>query len=157
MNIFILDYNIKQSAQYHCDKHVVKMCIEYAQLLSSVHHHYLGDAPYRLTHKNHPCAIWARASLSNYEYLLELALELGDEYTYRYGKHHKSIQIVESLPPIKFIDIGLTNFAKAIANPEIKAIPDTVDAYREYYRKEKSNFATWKNRPVPDWMKLGVV
>lgn len=83
-----------------------------------------------------------------------MALELGDEYTYRYGKVHKSIQIVESLPPISFIDVGLTPFVKAIATAEIKAIPDAVEAYREYYRKEKSSFATWKKRPVPDWMKL---
>lgn len=152
MNIFILDYNIKKCAEYHCDKHVVKMCIEYAQLLSSAHHHYLGEAPYRDTHKNHPCSVWVRSSLSNYEYLLELALELGDEYTYRYGKHHKSIQVVEALPPLKFVDIGLTPFAKAIANPEIKAIPDTVEAYREYYRKEKAHFTTWKNRPIPPWV-----
>lgn len=154
MNIFILDYNIQKSAQYHCDKHVVKMCIEYAQLLSGVHHHYGNPAGYKLTHKNHPCAIWARSSLSNYEYLLELALELGDEYTYRYGRTHASISVVCSLPSIKFVDIGLTPFVKAIANPEIKSIADTVEAYREYYKKEKSSFATWKKREIPEWYKI---
>ncbi len=151
MNIFILDYNIQKCAEYHCDKHVVKMCIEYAQLLSSVHHHYGKPAGYKHTHKNHPCAIWTRTSLSNYEYLMELAFALGEEYTYRYGKHHASIGVVANLPPIVFQDIGLTPFVKAIANPEIKSIPDTVEAYREYYRKEKSGFATWKKRDVPTW------
>jgi hypothetical protein len=157
MNIFILDYNIEKCAQYHCDKHVVKMCIEYAQLLSSVHHHYGKPAGYRLTHKNHPCAVWARASLSNYQYLMELTFALGDEYTYRYGKHHKSVELVESLPPLEFIDIGLTPFAKAIAVPEIKAIPDAVDAYREYYRVEKAGIVSWKKREVPEWFKAGLV
>jgi hypothetical protein len=129
------------------------MCIEYAQLLSSVHHHYGKPAGYRLTHKNHPCAVWARESLSNYEYLLELALELGDEYTHRYGKKHKSIEeIVCALPPIKFEDKGLTPFAKAIAVPEIKAIADPVEAYREYYRKEKAHLFGWKNRQTPEWI-----
>jgi hypothetical protein len=32
MNIFYLDEDPKICAQYHCDKHVVKMIIEYAQL-----------------------------------------------------------------------------------------------------------------------------
>lgn len=156
MNIFILDYDITKSAEYHCDKHVVKMCIEYAQLLSSVHHCLGQPAEYRLTHKNHPCAVWARTSLSNYEYLMELAFALGSEYTHRYGKKHKSIEeVVAYLPPIKLVDIGLTPFVKAIANPDIKKIEDTVEAYREYYRKEKSGFATWKLRPVPEWFTPG--
>ena len=37
MNIFYLDENPKKCAKYHCDKHVVKMIIEYAQLLSTAH------------------------------------------------------------------------------------------------------------------------
>jgi len=28
MNIFVLDYNPKKAAEYHCDKHVVKMILE---------------------------------------------------------------------------------------------------------------------------------
>lgn len=152
MNIFLLDYDIETNARYHCDKHVVKMCIEYVQLLSSVHYLKGKPAGYKLTHKNHPCAIWARESLSNYDYLLELALALGEEYTYRYGKLHKSIEeVLIGLPPIKFEDKGLTPFVKAIANPEIKAIADPVEAYRTYYNKEKSSFATWKKREIPAW------
>jgi hypothetical protein len=37
MNIFYLDKDPKTCAQYHCDKHVVKMILEYAQLLSTAH------------------------------------------------------------------------------------------------------------------------
>lgn len=155
MNIFILDYDIKKCAQYHVDKHVVKMCIEYAQLLSSVHHHYGKPAGYRLTHKNHPCSVWARASLSNYKFLKELALELGDEYTHRYGRKHKSIEVVKQLPRIKFDDFGLTPFAKAIATPEIKAIEDAVQAYRTYYNEEKYDLFSWKNRTEPEWIIKG--
>jgi hypothetical protein len=35
MNIFALSYNPKEAAQFHCDKHVVKMITEYNQLLST--------------------------------------------------------------------------------------------------------------------------
>ena len=37
MNIFYLDREPKTCAEMHCDKHVVKMIIEYAQLLSTAH------------------------------------------------------------------------------------------------------------------------
>ena len=45
--------------------------------------------PYKLTHKNHPCSVWARTSLDNFKWLGELGLELCKEYTYRYDKVHK--------------------------------------------------------------------
>lgn len=37
MNIFVLHPTPRISAQYHCDKHVVKMILEYAQMLSTAH------------------------------------------------------------------------------------------------------------------------
>ena len=105
MNIFILDYDVKKCAQYHVDKHVVKMILETSQILCGVHHMSLLepyrlptstlDIPYKLSHKNHPCSIWSRESLTNYLYLCELGLELCVEYTYRYGKRHKSQDVIE--------------------------------------------------------------
>ena len=82
MNIFFLDYDTQKCAQYHCDKHVVKMVLETAQLLCGVHHttpQVTPQVPYKLSHKNHPCAIWCRESLSNYLYLCDLGLELCKE------------------------------------------------------------------------------
>lgn len=37
MNIFVLDQDPAAAAGMHCDKHVVKMILEYAQLLSAAH------------------------------------------------------------------------------------------------------------------------
>ena len=37
MNIFILDEDPVQAAQLQCDKHVVKMIVESAQMLSTAH------------------------------------------------------------------------------------------------------------------------
>ena len=45
MNIFYLDKDPKTCAEMHCDKHVVKMIIEYAQLMSTAHRVLDGD-PY---------------------------------------------------------------------------------------------------------------
>ena len=66
MNIFYLHKDPKTCAEMHCDKHVVKMVLEYAQLLSTAHRVLDGDEwadkaqLYKATHKNHPSAIWAR-------------------------------------------------------------------------------------------------
>ena len=38
MNIFKLADYPKQCAEDHCDKHIVKMILEYGQLLSTAHH-----------------------------------------------------------------------------------------------------------------------
>ena len=37
MNIFVLDTNALVAAEMHCDKHCVKMILEYGQLLSTAH------------------------------------------------------------------------------------------------------------------------
>lgn len=153
MNIFILSLNKKENAIFHNDKHVVKMILEHTQLLCSAHHMTGGTAPYKLTHKNHPCAIWTRESLSNYFWLLEMTMELGKEYTYRYGKVHKSIQICIDLPYIKLPDIGLTPF-KLCMDDEYKIGNDVVASYRNYYIKAKNHIATWKSREVPEWYKI---
>jgi len=154
MNIFFLDENPTLSAKYHVDKHVVKMILETAQLLCGVHHatdQVTDQVPYKLSHKNHPCAIWARESLSNYLYLCELGLELGKEYTYRYGKRHKSIDVINwciiNKPNIP--DIGFTTPARAM--PDEFKVDSVVESYRNYYMGAKSGLASWKNREKPFW------
>ena len=164
MNIFFLDYDVKKCAKYHVDKHVVKMILETAQLLCGVHHvtahdtaHDTAHVPYKLSHKNHPCSIWSRKSLSNYLYLCELGLELCKEYTYRYGKRHKSQDVIEwclvNRPNIK--DVGFTEPAKAM--PDEYKVKSVVESYRNYYMGAKSGFAVWKNREKPFWFQEKVL
>lgn len=158
MNIFFLDFDVKKCAKFHCDKHVVKMILETAQLLCSAHHVTIHDTihdtihvPYKLSHKNHPCSIWVRESLSNYLYLCELGLALGEEYTYRYGKTHKSIEVIQwcltNRPNIK--DIGFTT--PPLAMPDEYKVESVIDSYRNYYKGAKSTIVSWKNREKPDW------
>ena len=145
---------MNKCVQYHCDKHTVKMILESAQILSSVHH-VLGtanDACYKLTHKNHPVNIWARTSLENYEYLLEFTYKLGEEYTYRYGKVHKSIrEVIPNLPkPLGLDYTGFTEPAKCV-HDDFKHIEDTVEAYRQFYIRDKGEFCVWTGRDIPWW------
>ena len=79
MNIFYLDEDTEICAQYHCDKHVVKMILEYAQILCTVLHELGQEAPYRPTHRNHPCTVWARESLDNWIWLRALCQALNQE------------------------------------------------------------------------------
>ena len=154
MNIFVLDLNPKKCAEYHVDKHSTKMCVEYAQLLCGVHHVTNSQyvIPYGLSHKNHPCSIWARECLENYVWLCDLGIELCEEYTYRYGKRHKSQDIIEwcmvHQPKIRS-NGRITTFA--LAMPDECKIGNPVDSYRQYYMTEKRGFATWKNREIPNW------
>jgi hypothetical protein len=155
MNIFVLDTNPKIAAQMHNDKHVVKMILETAQLLCGVHHMTGGDAPYKISHRNHPCSIWARECLENYIWLCDLGLELCVEYTHRYNKRHKSQDIIEwcliNTPNIK--EKGdITPFA--LAMPDECKIGDAVESYREYYLKYKKDFSKWTNREIPFWFTL---
>ena len=152
MNIFVLDDNVKTCAQYHCDKHVVKMLIEYAQMLSTTVRLTTDEnIGYKITHKNHPCTVWVRESLSNWKWLRSLAKELNDEYRFRYGKeiNHKSFDVIETLPEPNIYDIGLTEFPMAM--PEHCKQKTVVASYRNYYINEKAYFAKWKDGNVPFW------
>jgi hypothetical protein len=135
------------------------MILETAQLLCGVQHIVNSqlDIPYKLSHKNHPCSIWARECVENYVWLCDFGIELCKEYTHRYGKKHKSQQIIEwcmiNIPNIKS-NGNITN--PALAMPDERKIASrnsAVDSYREYYIKDKSHIAAWTKRPKPFWYK----
>jgi len=153
MNIFYLDSDVKLNAQYHVDKHIVKMIIETSQLLCGVHWYTGNEAPYKLTHKNHPCAIWVRQSKKNYLYLCELGKELCKEYSYRYGKKHKTENVIDwciqHIPNIP--DKEFTYPPKAM--PDEYKVDSVIQSYRNYYIGEKHSFAKWKYRNTPHWFK----
>ena len=157
MNIFYLDRDPKVAAQMHCDKHVVKMILESAQMLSTAHRFLDGDkyanekGLYKLAHKNHPSSIWVRSSYQHYKWLYQLFDNLCMEYTYRYGKHHASERLLTPLKEFpKFIPVA--DFTDpSMCMPEYCKGDDTVMSYQTYYILEKSDFATWKLRKQPRW------
>ena len=153
MNIFYLSHCPEKAAQYQYNKHVVKMILETAQLLCTAHVILDGDAadvPYKVTHKNHPSAVWVRGSAENYMWAYEHMLALGAEYTRRYGKTHLTI--------LKCRDV-LYTFPKAIGNKpfvqppqcmpdEYKVENDSVSAYWNYYEQEKYKIANKNEQKI---------
>lgn len=155
MNIFVLDRNITTCAQYHADRHVVKMILESAQMLCTVLFENGVTAPYRPTHRRHPCTLWAGGSLSNWVWLRDLALALNREYRYRYDRErdHRSAEVAAGLPLPPIEDLGLTEFVQAM--PERYRVPgDAVRAYRSFYVHEKARLARWTRRGAPPWFSV---
>ena len=153
MNIFVLDKDPKIAATMLCDKHVVKMIVETAQMLCTVARNrgYMG-APYRSTHKNHPCTKWAEESGANWDWLIAHGLEMCAEYTRRYGRIHKTQSVIEWCKniPTKPSGSKLTPFK--LAMPQQYKCTDPVKSYRNYYIGEKAKFAKWKTSPPTWWL-----
>lgn len=152
MNIFVLDQDPVKAAQAVCDTHSSKMVLESAQLLCAAFP--AGAAPYKRTHYNHPCAVWTRESRHNALWLAEHGLALADEFAFRYGKQHKSGEVIlwciRNLSQAGLPEGARTPFAQAM--PEEFKRADAVEAYRTYYRQGKATIAFWrKNRPAPEW------
>lgn len=155
MNIFYLHKNHYLSATFHCDKHVVKMILEYAQMMSTAHH-LCSSSPsailYKKTHENHPSSIWARSGVRQYRWLYNCWLALCLEYKKRYGKQHQTflkLKGVLSITPENLVDSGWSDPPQCMDDQYKDA--DTVYAYRKFYIGAKKSFAKWKNGRIPEW------
>jgi hypothetical protein len=179
MNIFYLDKSPYIAAKYHCDKHVVKMIVEAAQMLCTAHRildgkqvvdrtglrkrtHWvhpvteLDAVLYQATHYNHPSSVWTRASLANYKWHYELFMALCTEYTHRYRRIHsteKLLQIPLYQTPEHIPDIGPTVIPLAMqSQPQCMHRTDPVRSYREFYKTKQTAFTMkWSHRDVPPW------
>jgi len=157
MNIFYLDSDPKICAQYHCDKHVVKMILETAQMLSTAHHVLDGDDAidgiYRSTHKNHPSSVWVRACEGNYKWTWLLFMHLLAEYTKRYDNVHATERLLYTLkttPKNILRDVRTTEPPQCM--PEQYKVKDaSMQAYRNYYIGEKATIAFWRHSDTPEW------
>lgn len=172
MNIFYISRNAIECAQGHCDAHVVKMIVEYAQLMSTAHRVLDGthkivlhngrkqqqwilpddSALYKASHVNHPDNIWLRQSSENYKFLYALFSELCTEYTRRYGKVHAT-EIKCKLPLAQFPrNIPTGPFTEPpLTMPDEYKVDDAVISYQNLYVGSKARFAKWTNRLPPNW------
>jgi hypothetical protein len=174
MNIFFLHDDTEACAQLHNDSHCIKMILETSQLLCTAARE-LGfeNVPYKSTHKNHPCAVWARTNRSNFQWLQELGMALCREYEYRYSpkKPHKSQAVLEMMytgsglgrevyeslesRSMSRLPQCMPEEYKVDCTDAVKWegwVPRTIRAYRNYYLGEKAGFSKWTRRDVPKFM-----
>jgi len=178
MNIFELNKDPAICAEMHCDKHIVKMPIEYAQLLSTAHRvldgtEYIGTTKtgrrakrwrldddrenflYKASHVKHPDGIWLRQTSGNYYKLFFLYMATLAEFKHRYGKIHGASK------PSLFLQRAPMNIPEGPITELPQCMPDyckgdnVIQAYHKYYINEKKSFATWKARPTPEWYLQG--
>jgi hypothetical protein len=112
---------------------------------------------YLAAYQNHPSTVWIRNRACNYNFVLDMCKELFSEYVKRYNKIHKSSKLIEYLSVLpKFETPSLAeNFLGSIPQcmpDSYKIVGDPVEAYRAYYRGEKSRFAKWNYSEKPGWM-----
>lgn len=167
MNIFYLDENPEVCARYHCDKHVVKIILESAQLLfgaarylTSGNENMNYEGWYKSTHINHPCAKWVRDSSSNFKYLVDLTTHLNNEFKYRYDRLNNHLSYD------KLLNLGILEFSSdhkdLFSNSDFSELPkvvsedcimvSTIDSYRKYYNVHKSNLLSYTKRSVPKFV-----
>lgn len=183
MNLFVLDKHPVKAAQLQCNRHVVKMIVESAQMLSTAHRMLDGkeerrpsksgkttsrywalpdereEVLYKAVHMNHPCTVWTIQSNNNYTWHWIHFAALCDEYSYRYGKVHKTDALLrdqlKELP--QNISVGpFTPQPLAMkSNPECMFPNEVVKSYRAFYQTKQHRFKmVWTKRPVPEWFEF---
>lgn len=174
MNLFVLHSDPVRAARMHCDKHLTKMLVETAQLLSYAHR--LENSAYadkhdlyalNRGHAGHPCTLWLLEDARNYRWSYDLLHALLAEYDYRYqglsaGKYARVVAMADALrklpksydtpskgePPLFVMAMG--KFPECMGDC-------AVESYRRYYIMDKQAFAVWNNkRPAPKWWRSGV-
>lgn len=174
MNIFVTSPDPLRCAINLDNRRVIKMILESAQILSTNirylydKYKYLHDCEitkdgvnslYKTTHINHPCTVWARDNLGNHRWLVEHLGHLLDEYTYRYGKTHKTTSIAKSIRKIN-IDKLIT----IISSEEIKFVNCSAHKAENVFvsyqltmidkwesDKAKGYTPNWTKRSMPDF------
>lgn len=158
MNIFFIDSDPFKAARWHGDKHVVKMILESAQMMSTAHHvtgseH--AENLYKPVHINHPCSIWVRENLANYEWMWNLFCGLCGEFRLRRGKSHATSRLLITLSCDPNLPESPVHTRPVLAMPGEFKTNDPVESYRNYYRhKHECGIVeyNWMAERKPDWL-----
>lgn len=186
MQIFVTSPCPIESARALDNSRVVKMVLESVQIMSAALYNngaYPDKFPlYYINYndvptvynwkggpgwKNHPCAIWAGENSANYKWLGYHGLELAQEYKRRYGKHHKLIDLIQTMRLMYITYIPQSNTMTPFRNcttfkdPKHTNGKTIYEIYRNYLNfkwangKRKPSWSTkFYNGSKPDWAKV---
>ena len=165
VNLFILDKNLKKSAEYTLDCHISRGIFEAtmvfftARNIMQIKEKYKS---YRASHKYHGIIQWIKYSSKNYEFLHDFTKHLNEEYKIRSKTNidHLSFQLFDKA--YKDFEEIYELFDTHDFSYPYQAMPLTfrqnhdmyVEAYRVYYffhKRFSLPFITWKTRNTPWW------
>jgi hypothetical protein len=154
MNIFYIDKDPAIAAQGLMDVHIRKMTLETCQLLMT--HDTLNGKirPYRPTLKYHPCRVLL-ANEANYNWLCRYFQYICTEFKYRFDHSHACEYYYNKFYSMPIQLSSEPNFPQCMPN-EFKC-PNTIDAYRAYYKSKYKDFmqrsiAKYTKRCKPLWL-----
>lgn len=177
MNIFFLSGKTRRCAKWHCDKHVVKMILEYTQILYTANHVNGGtkkieaSAPicastgkrgYKKHAANHPSVKWATESLAHYLWLNNLALELVKEYDYRFkpSEPHACLKHLQWLRANIPLELTFSRYWMRDPPPampeEFQVKNNSLQSYWNYYNgsKRERGLLIYTGRHMPHVFRL---
>lgn len=172
MNRFLIEHHPDAIAQSLCDKHIVKMPLEEAQMLCTAIWHHAPDYArehelYKPVHQKHPCTLWAMKTRANFVFAFNLYTSMLCEYHHRYDKWHgagnpsttnKDARPQHIIEARYFIPEGaLTEHPQCFSGLDHLKTNEKwpIVAYRNFYKVDKASFAKWEygGRSMPEWMK----
>ena len=173
MNIFYLDRDPRTAVRMHCDKHVVKMTLETAQMLSTAHRcmnippdspaeekealraNLDADGILQEAFRHHPMTQWVMETSGNYTWTVALFRHLCYEYYHRFGwrypREHALYPLVRKFETLPELMEPGQQYDPPQCMPVHVQHEDCVTAYRQYYLECKQPFAKWTMRPAPEW------
>lgn len=166
MNVFVLGRDPRQCAESLHDKHVIKMCLETAQIISTAARltgNTMGFELYEPTHEKHPWVQWAIEGMNSDRWriymLLRMCMHMSCEYRFRWAKatHHESWKTVHPLlvhfRPSSYAP-NWDEFTFPLCMPDAykQAASSPIEAYRLYYMGEKMEGQKWTKRGMPTWI-----
>ena len=175
MNIFAVDRDPIIAARLLPDRHVTKMILESAQMLSVVFSHHYWDigpvmkvdgTPFKTAKgafKNHPCTIWAADTEFQCAWLIQHAMGLLEEFQNRYGKIHGLNQSLFDAKRLFQRETGEAITCYSMTDKFARAMPDQykhdtsiddVTAYRHYVNSKPWVYDNYLRIPDrrPDWI-----
>lgn len=147
MNIFVTSFNPIEAAEHLDDKRLVKMTLETAQILSTI-----SGGPYKPTHVNHPCVVWARTTPFALNWLTLYLRSLGNEYTCRYRKRHACMDLWENFAKLHPFTLDLPEYWM-LCPPSVE-VKDPRPHYHTILNEKWLNDKRpprWTNRAPPDF------
>ena len=164
MNIFLTSKNPEVAASHLDNLRLNKMILETAQLLSQAYRHLYGEDVnlYKNTHINHPCAIWARESESNYKWLVSYFFRLNkekeerDKHTFNkivktHASFKKLFHIFESKLTIgEILQKDFPNINFSFNCTDFKDLPVELAYQKQLIKKWNNDFERTKKHP--EWV-----